>query len=146
MKASNSKQKPTGSARRVFRPKPLTPEQEQAITLLLSGQSDREVAEQIGVSRWSVQQWRTGHPLFMATLAQRREELFNGAVDRLRAMLGKALDNIEAAIKGNTNLRWSFELVRAVGLYGFTPPTGELGPIPTLTLVANSSAVFGEEG
>jgi DNA-binding NarL/FixJ family response regulator len=66
MKASNSQQKTA------FKPKPLTIEQENAIDLLLTGKSDREVAETIGVHRMTVQQWRTAHPLFMATLAQRR--------------------------------------------------------------------------
>jgi hypothetical protein len=123
MKASNSQQK---SAPRPFKPKPLTVEQETAIDALLTGKSDREAAGIAGCSRWSVQGWRTSHPLFMATLHQRREELFSGAVDRLRSLLGKALDNIEAAIQSNSNTKWSFELLRAVGLYGFVPPTGEL--------------------
>jgi hypothetical protein len=123
MKASNSQQK---SAPRAFKPKPLTVEQESAIDALLTGKSDREAAEIAGCSRWAVQGWRTSHPLFMATLHQRREELFSGAVDRLRSLLGKALDNIEAAIQSNSSTKWSFELLRAVGLYGFVPPTGEL--------------------
>jgi hypothetical protein len=123
MKASNAQQK---SAPRPFKPKPLTVEQETAIDALLTGKSDREAAEIAGCSRWAVQGWRTSHPLFMATLHQRREEKFSGAVDRLRSLLDKALDNIEAAIQGNTSTKWSFELLRAVGLYGFMPPTGEL--------------------
>jgi hypothetical protein len=108
-----------------IKPKPLTHEMESAIDLLLTGKSDREVAELVGVSRWTVQGWRTSHPLFKATLAQRREEIFGGAVDRLCSLLAKALDNIAAEIEADGNVRWSFELLRAVGLYGFCPPTGE---------------------
>jgi hypothetical protein len=119
MKAHNSQQNPTR-----FKPKPLSIEQENAIDLLLMGKSDREVAEVVGVSRWAVQGWRTAHPLFAATLAQRREEVFGAAVNRLRSLLCRALENIAGAIDGG-DVKASFELVKATGVYGFCPPTGE---------------------
>ena len=37
-----------------------------------------------------------------------------------------ALDNIAAAVEANTRVKWSFELLRAVDLYGFLPPSGEI--------------------
>jgi hypothetical protein len=61
----------------------------------------------------------------MATLAQRRETLFSGAVDRLRALLSKAIDNIAAAIESGDEDA-SFALLKATGVHGFCPPTGEL--------------------
>jgi hypothetical protein len=60
----------------------------------------------------------------MATLEQRREEVFGVAVNRLRALLGKALENIAGAIDGG-DVKASFELVKATGLHGFCPPTGD---------------------
>jgi hypothetical protein len=123
MKASKTQQNHTPS--RPFHPKPLSVEQENAIDLLLTGKPDREVAEQTGVTRWTVQGWRTSHPLFMATLAQRRETLFSGAVDRMRSLLSKALDNITGAIESG-DVSASFALVKATGLHGFCPPTGEM--------------------
>jgi hypothetical protein len=122
VKTSNFKQKPAG---RAFKPKPLTTEQENTIDALLTGKSDREGAEIVGVSRWSVQQWRTSHPLFMATLAQRRETLFSGAVDRLRSLLSKALDNIAGALDEG-DVTSSFALLKVTGVHGFCPPTGEM--------------------
>jgi len=119
---SNSQQKPPA-----FRPKPLSIEQENAIDLLLLGQSDREVAEAIGVTRWSVQQWRTSHPLFITTLAQRRESLFSGTVDRLRALLSQTVDNIRKAITEG-DVAASFPLLKATGIHGFCLPVGELDP------------------
>jgi hypothetical protein len=120
MKANrNAQQKPTD-----FRPKPLIIEQENAIDLLLTGQSDREVAEAVGVTRWAVQGWRTSHPFFMATLAQRREEIFGAAVNRLRTLLNKALENITGAIQSG-DVKSSFKLLKATRLHGFCPPAGE---------------------
>jgi hypothetical protein len=124
MKASNSQQK---SASRVFKPRPLTVEQETAIDALLTGKSDREAAEIAGCSRWAVQGWRTSNPLFMATLHQRRETLFSSAVDRLRSLLSKALDNISGAIESG-DVPSSFALLKATGVHGFCPPTGEMDP------------------
>jgi hypothetical protein len=122
MKASNFKQKPAG---RAFTPKPLSTTQENAIDALLTGKSDREVAELVGVTRWTVQQWRTQNPLFMASLSQRRETLFSGAVDRLRSLLSKALDNIAGSIDDG-DVTASFALLKATGVHGFCPPTGEM--------------------
>src|SRR5262245_11509244 len=61
----------------------------------------------------------------MATLHQRRETLFSGAVDRLRSLLSKALDNLSGAIESG-DVPSSFALLKATGVHGFCPPTGEL--------------------
>jgi hypothetical protein len=114
MKASNFQQKP---AARGFKPKPLTTEQENAIDALLTGKSDREVAEAVGVTRWSVQQWRTGHPVFMATLQQRRAELWGTTGERLRALMSRAVENLQAAVEGG-DLKASIELLKITGMYG----------------------------
>jgi hypothetical protein len=55
--------------------KPLSVEQENAADVLWTGKTDREAAEAVGVSRWTVQQWRTQHPLCMATFEQKRAEV-----------------------------------------------------------------------
>jgi hypothetical protein len=112
MKTSNIQQNPAR-----FRPKPLTPEQEHAVDLLLTGLCDREVAESLAVSRWTVQQWRTGHPVFMATLQQRRAELWGTTGERLRALMGRAVANVEAAVEGS-DLKASIELLKITGMYG----------------------------
>src|SRR5262245_38350860 len=106
MKTSNIQQKPAR-----FRPKPLTPEQEHAVDLLLTGLCDREVAESLGVSRWTVQQWRTGHPVFMATLQQRRAELWGTTGERLRALMSRAVENLQVAVERG-DLKASIELLK----------------------------------
>ena len=107
-----------------FQPKPLTLEQLNAIDLLIQGKTDQDTADAVGVTRETIWHWRTRHPLFAATVAQRREEVFGIAVHRLRSLLSKAVDNITGAIESG-NIKSSFELIRATGLYGFCPPTGE---------------------
>jgi hypothetical protein len=112
MKASNFQQKPTP-----FKPKPLSIEQENAVELLLTGKSDREVAEAVGVTRWTVQQWRTSHPIVMATIEQRRAELWGTTGERLRALMAKAVDNLQASVEG-ADLKASIELLKITGMYG----------------------------
>jgi hypothetical protein len=115
----NSRQKTT------FRP--LSIEQQNAIDLLLLGQSDREVAERIGVHRETVWQWRTHQALFVAELNKRRQDLFGAAQQRLRALVGKALDNLEAAVDAGS-LKASLEVLKAAALYGTASPPGPTDP------------------
>jgi hypothetical protein len=121
MKPSKTQQKPT------FRPKPLTPAQENAVDLLILGKTDTEVAAAVGVDRTTIWTWRTTHPLFMATLEQRRQDLFRVPIERLRGLAAQAVENIEDAIN-NGNVKWSFELLKATGLYGALLPEGETDP------------------
>jgi hypothetical protein len=123
MKAScNTTQHSATSAH--FQPDPLSVEQMNAIDLLIQGKPDQEVADIIGRDRITLWRWKTRVPLFAATLAIRREEVFAVALHRLRNLLGKAIDNIAGDIEAG-DVKSSFELVKATGLHGFCPPTGE---------------------
>jgi DNA-binding CsgD family transcriptional regulator len=107
-----------------FQPTPLTPEQLNGVDLLIQGKSDQETADLIGRDRATVWRWKTRVPLFAATLEQRREEVFGVALHRLRSLLSKAIDNIAGDIEAG-DVKSSFELLKATGLHGFAPPTGE---------------------
>ena len=109
MKPSKIQQKPTF--------KPLSIEQQNAIDLLILGKSDREVAEGVGVNRTTIWEWRTAHPIFMATLERRRVEVWRQPQERLRSLLSKAVDNIGQAVESG-DLKASSEVLKAVGLYG----------------------------
>lgn len=123
MKAScNTTQHSATSAH--FQSDPLSVEQMNAIDLLIQGKPDQEVADIIGRDRITLWRWKTRVPLFAATLAIRREEVFAVALHRLRNLLGKAIDNIAGDIEAG-DVKSSFELVKATGLHGFCPPTGE---------------------
>lgn len=123
MKASrNTSQQSATSGR--FEPDPLTPEQLNAIDLLIQGKSDQDTADLIGKDRVTVWRWKTRVPFFMATLEARRQEQFGQASQRLRNLLEKALDNVAVAIEAG-DVKASFEVIRATGLNTFAPPTGE---------------------
>jgi hypothetical protein len=72
-------------------------------------------------------EWRNQHPLFMATLEQRRQELFRVPIERLRSLALTAVANIEAAVSEG-NVKWSFELLKAIGIYGALLPEQERDP------------------
>ena len=49
-----------------------------AIDLLVTGKTDQEVSEAIGMSRQTVNGWRNANPYFQAALNRRRRELWGG--------------------------------------------------------------------
>ena len=50
----------------------ISPKQEKAIDLILSGMADGETAEQVGVSRQCINRWRNQEADFMQALRLRR--------------------------------------------------------------------------
>jgi hypothetical protein len=70
-------------------------EQANAIEHLLSGQSDRAVAEAVGVSRQTVCDWRNNDPFFIAELNRQRVALWREARERLKSLANRALDVVE---------------------------------------------------
>ena len=73
----------------------LSIEQANAIEHLLQGQSDRAVAEAVGVSRQTVSEWKNRDPLFIAELNRQRLEMWKEARERLKALANRALDVVE---------------------------------------------------
>jgi FixJ family two-component response regulator len=66
----------------------LSPQQQRALDLVATGQRDAAVAEQVGVSRQTVNVWRHQHPAFRAALHARRREAWEATLDRLRQRNG----------------------------------------------------------
>ena len=74
----------------------LTATQEQAILLLASGETVTATAEAVGVSRQTVSEWVNRDADFIAALNSVRQETLDAGVDKLRGMVEKALDAVEA--------------------------------------------------
>jgi len=69
--------------------------QMNTIERLLQGQSDRAVAEAVGVSRQTIWEWRNQDPLFTAELNRQRIELWSEGCKRLKALANRAIDTLE---------------------------------------------------
>lgn len=78
----------------------LSVEQLNAIDLLILGKRDAAVAEAVGVSRQTVCEWRNHHPVFQVEMARRRAELWEESLDRLRALVGLALEALADDLSG----------------------------------------------
>jgi Helix-turn-helix of insertion element transposase len=132
----------TNKSLHVPRFKALAIEQENAIDLLITDQTDGEVAAAIGVNRGTVWEWRHEHPVFQAELNRRRQELFAAPQQRLRALAAKAVENVAAAVEAG-DLRTSLEVIKGLGLYGAGAFTGATDP-ETL-LQAQAEAALAQE-
>ena len=73
----------------------LSIEQANAIEHLLQGQSDRAVADVVGVSRQTVSEWKNHDPLFIAELNRQRFEMWREARERMKSLANRALDVVE---------------------------------------------------
>jgi hypothetical protein len=125
MKATTNHNPPRSTT---FRPKALSPAQENAIELFLAGKGDTEVARILGIARETAWSWRREHPVFMATLQRRRAEVWGTAGERLRSLMAKAVDNIAGLVEvGDYDA--SVELLKITGLYrGVVNGIGEQDP------------------
>lgn len=74
-----------------------------AIDLLVTGKTDQEVSEAIGMSRQTVNGWRNANPYFQAALNRRRRELWGVTVDQLRALLPRAVAVLAEELDGGTD-------------------------------------------
>lgn len=110
----------------------LTPEQLNAIDLLILGKTDREVAEAVGVRRETVTKWHK-NPFFSAELSIRREELWVDAKLRLKSLAHEAVNVLTRGLSSQDEkvaITAAVHILKTVGLYGevkqdFGPDTSE---------------------
>ena len=69
----------------------LTPQQEEAIEMIMEGKKTTEIAEKLGVSRQTIARWRKEEPEFIAELQSRRAQIWDGQREQLTKMIEKAL-------------------------------------------------------
>ena len=110
----------------------LTPEQLNAIDLLILGKTDREVSEAVGVRRETVTKWHK-NPFFSAELSVRREELWLDAKLRLKSLAHEAVNVLTRGLSSQDEkvaITAAVHILKTVGLYGevkqdFGPDTPE---------------------
>ena len=121
----------------------LSIEQHNAIDLLILGDTDHAVAEQIGVARETICRWRNANPYFMAGFNRRRKDVWQTAQERLRGLVGKAIDILEQALQPD-DVKAAVTVLRAANLYGHVgAPHGETDP--ELVLLAQAEAWAAQE-
>ena len=110
----------------------LTGQQEQVIGLLLAGKSQKNAAAEAKVAEETVSRWMHGDALFVATLNQRRQQLWEGNAARLQSLADKAVDTIEDLMdNGETDavrLRAALAVLKGQGLADAGRPEGEIDP------------------
>jgi DNA-binding CsgD family transcriptional regulator len=98
----------------------LTPEQLNAIDLLIFGKTDKEVAETIGVGRNTISKWYK-NAFFIAELNARREELWKESKLRLKALVHEAVDVLTEGLRSSDEkikIASAVHVLKTVGLYG----------------------------
>ena len=70
-----------------------------ALDLAMSGKTDGEIAEAVGVSRQWVNKWRNHDREFMRALQERRDLLREQQMGRISELLGKAISILEEALQ-----------------------------------------------
>jgi len=96
----------------------LSVRQQNAVDLLVVGQTDGQVAEAVGVTRQTVCGWRLYHPAFQAELNRQRKAVWGSSADRLRSLLPRALDCLEEALDGPDGSKVALQVVKMTGLGG----------------------------
>ena len=98
----------------------LSERQEQAINLILLGQSDQAVAEAIGAARQTVNKWKHQNRLFKAILNSQRHELWSSHYEELRSLIKLAITVFreDLADGGNKKLRQeaAMHILKGTGL------------------------------
>ena len=79
--------------------KELTAIQEQAVMMLAGGATVTATAEALNISRQTVSTWANQDAAFMAVLNLTRAEALDAGADRVRGLVAKALDAVEAAFE-----------------------------------------------
>jgi DNA-binding CsgD family transcriptional regulator len=110
----------------------LTPEQLNAIDLLIFGKTDKEVAETVGVGRNTISKWYK-NAFFIAELNSRREELWKESKNRLKSLVHEAVNVLSNGLHSSDEkiaVTSAVHILKTVGLYGevkdgFGPTTPE---------------------
>lgn len=105
----------------------LQPEQWTCIARLLAGATDEEAGTAAGVSRSTVQRWK-GDAAFVAALNAERVTVWAAHTDKLRSLLGKALDVLMTALDSDDEklrMQAAVKVLSSAGdLWGAVCPSG----------------------
>ena len=100
----------------------LTVMQEKAIQLLMTGGSDQAVADELGIARQTVNNWRHNDAVFAARFNAERQALWSTHREKLRSLVAQAVDvlaeDMAATLEPKLRQSAAIHVLKAVGLYG----------------------------
>ena len=117
-------------------PSDLPTNQQQALELVVAGQTDQKVADQVGVARETVCRWRQ-QPEFRAALNKYQTLMQQAAADRLRALVNEALEGLADALADENprvKIQAAVHILKAAGLYSKHLPA--VGPTTAEAVIA----------
>lgn len=106
----------TKTTRSYKREQGLTIEQLNAIDLLVLGETDQEVSDKIGVNRVTITKWRNYDIYFQAELNKKRKEIWGTSIDKMRALVPKAMERLEQEISNEHGWKIALEIIKLVGI------------------------------
>ncbi len=107
----------------------LSERQHAAIVLMVAGKSLATVAEQVEIDPRTLHRWRQDET-FRAELDRRRREVWDGAAERLRALIHPAIDVLEQEVHevyDLSRMRAAGMILRLADLRKSVPPGKEAG-------------------
>lgn len=105
-----------------MRNRKLSARKEAAIALVLTGMTDGEVGERVGVTRQCVSRWRHEDIRFMEELEGRRSELREKHMDAINNLVMKAVQVVQEALESEdekTRLKAAALVLKTCGLEGY---------------------------
>jgi hypothetical protein len=114
----------------------LSPQQTQAIDLMIRGHCDSHIAAEVGVDRRTLHRWKNHHPAFIAALNFRQQQLLNQAALRYRRSLRKSFKIVNAAMDKPDSpdaIRVALALIN--GTTGRKALNQEIGPTNPIAVV-----------
>ena len=99
----------------------LTIVQEKAVFLIISGLTDQDVADELGMARQTVNSWKNRDSAFIARLNLERQVTWSAHREKLRSMVTKAVDILASGFDSQCERirqNSAVHVLKSVGLYG----------------------------
>ena len=100
----------------------LTVTQERSIRLLMTGLTDQAVADELGLARQTVCNWRRHDAAFAARFNDERQALWSTHREKLRSLVARAVEvfaeDMDTKLEPKLRQNAAIHVLKAVGLYG----------------------------
>lgn len=109
----------------------LNEKQHAAIRLLLSGDTQTNVAKEIGITPETLSRWINGDSLFIAALNEQRRAAYDSVVHRMRSLAHAAVDALTVSLNSENEmirLKTAQTILKMINLDDIAAPSGPTTP------------------